>query len=518
MANLSHRIRRLRCLVTANSQTEAFAIRQNLRDRWQDTLMPAFEGVFDEIASGDRVIRIPKIELHLKVSSEQQLLEDLPRLIQQQIEEQFQSLQPIDGEIIPATQSRATEQQITVKQNQFATLLHYLRTGSLPWHAAPGSVSEVATDFKELCRTERSQLIDYLSNQLETAPFYFRLLQLLSETESIALVNTLINAISDRLSPIARAAITDFIRFVFDPDRSHLTRYTQLHTLAAILPEYLGRSKQNLKPDFSSSAFSGIIDKGLSQTELDYKTFIPSMPANSNVLSQQSTLDRASPEIIDPDTLRSPLNPNTIHLFRDTENIDNLSNRRPDLSDRALISAPEIDSTGDKFPLFVNYAGLVLIHPFISSFFAATGVKETGSKAIAASQLVRAATLLHFLATGESELYEYELGFIKVLLGLEPEMPLLVEAGLAQEGDRKEAKTLLQSVINYWSALKNTSVDGLRSSFLQRSGLLRKSENGWSLQVEHQSFDMLLEHLPWSINIIKLSWMQYPLYTEWQTF
>jgi hypothetical protein len=87
-----------------------------------------------------------------------------------------------------------------------------------------------------------------------------------------------------------------------------------------------------------------------------------------------------------------------------------------------------------------------------------------------------------------------------------------------QEGDREEAETVLQSTINYWSVLKNTSIDGLRSSFVQRSGLLRRTENGWELQVEHQSFDMLLEHLPWSISIIKLSWMKQPLYTEWQTF
>jgi hypothetical protein len=189
-----------------------------------------------------------------------------------------------------------------------------------------------------------------------------------------------------------------------------------------------------------------------------------------------------------------------------------------ELLERKLSPTVEIASTGDEFPLFVNHAGLVLLHPFISPFFEATGVKETNSKTIPDSGIARAAALLHFLATGQEELYEYELGLIKILLGLEPETPLLVGQGLLQQGDREEAEAVLQSTINYWSVLRNTSIDGLRSSFLQRSGLLRKTENGWSLQVEHQSFDMLLEHLPWSISIIKLSWMKYPLYTEWQTF
>lgn len=190
----------------------------------------------------------------------------------------------------------------------------------------------------------------------------------------------------------------------------------------------------------------------------------------------------------------------------------------PDLSDYAVTTAVEIASPDGEFPLLVNYAGLVLLHPFISPFFEATGVKAANSKAIADAHIPRAAALLHFLATGQEELYEYELGFIKILLGLEPDTPILVGEGLIEESDRQEAEALLQSAINYWTVLKGTSVNGFRTSFLQRSGLLRNTENAWILQVEHQAFDLLLEHLPWSISVIKLSWMKYPLYTEWQSF
>ncbi|MGB8699159.1 MAG: contractile injection system tape measure protein, partial [Thermosynechococcaceae cyanobacterium] len=67
----------------------------------------------------------------------------------------------------------------------------------------------------------------------------------------------------------------------------------------------------------------------------------------------------------------------------------------------------------------------------------------------------------------------------------------------------------------YWSALKSTSVAGLRTSFLQRPGLLRQTEEGWHLQVEPQTFDVLLNDLPWSIGIVKFAWMPHPIYTEW---
>jgi hypothetical protein len=104
---------------------------------------------------------------------------------------------------------------------------------------------------------------------------------------------------------------------------------------------------------------------------------------------------------------------------------------------------------------------------------------------------------------------------IKVLLGSHPESPLPVCRGLVTQKDREEAEALLQSALTHWSALKNTSIGGLRTAYLQRQALLYEAEHGWKLHVERQPFDMLLETLPWSISIVKLPWMQTAIYTEW---
>jgi hypothetical protein len=434
MPNLPHRIRRLSYLVTTSNQTAAFSMRKSLHDRWQDTLMPAFESAFDEIANDDRVIHIPKLELHLKVTAEQDLLTILPELIRQQLTEQLSS---IDWDLIP-TNSGMNWQTATAKQNQFATLLHYLQTGSLPWQSMQISPSEIAIKLQETCRDERSQLVSYLSNQVTTVAVYFRLFQLLSDSEIVAFVNTLSECLS---------------------------RSTESHG---------SPSAPAIEPDFS---------RIVNSVGIDLDAIIPLIPAAA------------------------------VRLFKPRSSLDRSLNS---IRTRSA-STPVLEGAGDEFPIGVNYAGLILIHPFISTFFKATGITDTNNS-IDPTQLPRAATLLHFLATGRAELYEYELGLIKILLGLAPETPLLAGAELIREQDRSEAEVVLQSILNYWTVLKNTSVGGLRSSFLQRSGLLRKTEQGWSLQVEHQSFDMLLEHLPWSISILKLAWMKYPLYTEWQTF
>jgi hypothetical protein len=163
----------------------------------------------------------------------------------------------------------------------------------------------------------------------------------------------------------------------------------------------------------------------------------------------------------------------------------------------------------------VMNAGLVLLHPFFPALFERTGVVRQGE--LVSTQLERAAALLHYVATGSSEVFEFELGLIKVLLGLAPGSALPVADGELRIVDREEADGLLQSVIEHWSVLGETTPDGLRSSFLQRVGLLGRMDYGWRLRVEGASFDLLLAQLPWAFSFIKLPWLSEPVHVEWQT-
>ena len=131
--------------------------------------------------------------------------------------------------------------------------------------------------------------------------------------------------------------------------------------------------------------------------------------------------------------------------------------------------------------------------------------------------LPRAAAMLHWLASEREEIYEFELTTIKVLLGLMPDHVLLAGAGLLSEADRIEADALLAAAISHWGALGKTGVAALRMSFLQRRGLLRNMGSGWQLQVEPESFDLLLGKLPWGISIVRLPWMTRPIFTDWPT-
>jgi hypothetical protein len=170
-----------------------------------------------------------------------------------------------------------------------------------------------------------------------------------------------------------------------------------------------------------------------------------------------------------------------------------------------------VTATDIKEGIYIENAGLILLHPLLPRFFTALGIAEE-------DQLIkpeRAICLLHFLTTGLLIAPEYELTLAKLLCNIPLEMPVESDVNLT-ESEIEEAEALLNAVIRHWDALRNTSIDGLRGEFLFRFGKLSMREDGdWLLQVENKTVDILLNQLPWGISMIKLPWMPKMLWVEW---
>ncbi len=172
----------------------------------------------------------------------------------------------------------------------------------------------------------------------------------------------------------------------------------------------------------------------------------------------------------------------------------------------------------------VPAAGLVLLHPYLPRLLDATGLHPAVRRGpIAEPQLPAAAGLLHWLASGSDTAaahefaHEFELPFIKLLLGRDPDTPLPHAPPPPDGALRDEGAALLDAVLAHWQALRGTSVAGLRTSFLQRRGHLERRDDAWRLRVEAESFDILLGLLPWGLGLVRLPWMAQPLLTEWAT-
>lgn len=161
--------------------------------------------------------------------------------------------------------------------------------------------------------------------------------------------------------------------------------------------------------------------------------------------------------------------------------------------------------------IYIENAGLVLLHPFLPRFF--TGLGIAGEDKLL--QPGRALCLLHFLVTGQIIAPEHELILPKILCNVPLETPVESDVAITL-AEQEEAAALLAAVIRHWDALRNTSADGLRGTFLLRPGKVSLRGVDWQLMVESRGFDVLLDQLPWAISTIKLPWMERILWVEWK--
>jgi len=177
-------------------------------------------------------------------------------------------------------------------------------------------------------------------------------------------------------------------------------------------------------------------------------------------------------------------------------------------------TAEEIQSPHPPDEVYIQNAGMVLAWPFFSVLF--NRVKFTDESGfISETHAFRAVCLLQYMATGLEQYYESELSLNKIICGIEISETVPQSIMLTEE-EKAMADSLLENLINQWPILSNTSNAGLRNSFLVRQGKLLTMENAYSLVVEQKGYDMLLDHLHWSVGTIKLSWMKKTLFVKWQ--
>ena len=165
----------------------------------------------------------------------------------------------------------------------------------------------------------------------------------------------------------------------------------------------------------------------------------------------------------------------------------------------------------DKY--YVRHAGIVLLVPFIQSFFNELGLLN-GPLLKNEECRHRAIHLLSFLSTGMDNQPEYSLILEKILCSTPVGEPIPLNMKL-EENETGAALLLLESVIQHWKAIKNTTVGGLRETFLKRDGIVSRHEQGWLVQIERKSWDVLLDKMPWGFSTLNLPWNDYLIYTEW---
>ena len=147
---------------------------------------------------------------------------------------------------------------------------------------------------------------------------------------------------------------------------------------------------------------------------------------------------------------------------------------------------------------YIENAGLVIVWPFLSRFFAALGLLDKGAFVNEATRQ-KAVHLLQYLVQPDEKAYEHLLPLNKLLCGMDVSLPLALEQEITEK-EKQEAEALLEAVLSNWGILKSSSVEGLREAFLLRNGKLIKQQEGqYLLQVEQKSYDMIMTKIAWGL-------------------
>jgi hypothetical protein len=204
----------------------------------------------------------------------------------------------------------------------------------------------------------------------------------------------------------------------------------------------------------------------------------------------------------------SPPSPNAVGILRALQPRPPI--RRPEPSSRSIPPPP----ISRDISIHVENAGLALLAPYFGSLFGRLELLEEGTFRGVAEQAA-AIELTQYLAFGEAGRREHDLVLDKVLCGVEPSEPLVAARGL-DDRSRGVCDSLLRSILQTWTPLKNSSIATLREAFLQRKGRLERGEDLWTLKVAAKPYDVLLDSLPWSYKLTKSRWMKTALRVEWR--
>lgn len=448
----------------------------------QQGLPVKMETLFDELAPGEQIIRIEKLSLDLKTIPSENFEKEFEEKFLAQLKTEITKLK---------TNTNENELIQTIKpESLFNSLIYFLQHGYLAWY---NTVKQIKFWEEEMVQhfsvQEWKRFLEWFrKNYIVQPQIHDRLILQFSD-------NFLMDLIAGTelcTRSVSNDVYTD-LNYLLNIFPQKVKTQSRLILWKAVLFVLMKNEKNEIAELFALKDVLKTIDNNghlffLKETELlkDIKTSpVQKVYLKIIALLKESKTPDEKPESFD------------------------LLNEQALTAEEKSQKRPAITEDG----LYVENCGIILLHPFLEIFLEELKL-ISGKQFINEHAQKRSVLLLHYLATGSAETEEFNLVLQKIICGLhlEESLPPFIELN---EKEITESENLLSSVMNYWAPLKNTSPAGLRNSFLQRGGKLSLTENGWLLNVEQKTIDILLGKLPWGFSTIRLPWMKDLLSVEW---
>ena len=535
----------------------AFVLQERLSAYCRNTLPGVLESVFDGVADADTVIRLDTLDIDvgtiLPARFEEQLTQRIRQRAEQELNRLLNTREPGDTRVERHSRTDRLEQQ-------FWFFLHH---GYLPAWADTEAIAQFSDWLTgPSAGSFRSELRSVLpgnssiARRLVSHSSDVTLMSLVSPTASAEVsgkLRHLFQAIHQQIRPLSPSIIREqywLSRFravsTGGSAESYLTDfYESLYRLNVAMD---GQKKAAI---FFITSLQGIESGTVTMHPPDRKAYIKTLQQLINQAKKYNAKTEkktgwATVTPTDPDA-GQPAQPNAANESRSNElSIDNEANTTEVAANQRTQSSPptgpvpnppmytdsleSLEANGRKSTqpsakqqrlesplpdaeIYVSMAGIVLLHPFLTTLFAEMGLIHN-KLWVSPEASEKGVQVLAWLATGTEFCPEYTLPLLKLLCGLPLETVVSPDNCLT-DTEKLLTTEVLEAVLTHWEVLKNTSIAGLQEAFLQREGKLTAVDGGWRLAVERKTIDILLDKLPWGVSMIKLPWMPDLLFVDW---
>ncbi|NTV83230.1 MAG: hypothetical protein HGA23_02885 [Bacteroidales bacterium] len=473
-----HKIRKASLNFEFNGIVKGFELKEEVAAWSRSVLGPAIDSVLSAYDGLEDVISIDELKLDIDLDNTSDWQKDLSGRIIHQLREKIQSEIALKKEGIVIKSKSASFYEV---------LAYFLKFGILPWNADLKSINDFKAELKQLFeKLSISEIKKLLAEHQDTRSIK-RLTHLLDQDVFEIFITTITKENSETIS------------FIFKDINAIIRYFTSDHPLQQL---FLRDLKEKLIKHAAEAPPEQLIAISVEEWMEEIMEDHPAYPKNIDISAiTNHEIKRVIQQFQNEILLKSAKQKTRI---KELQEIARLAEEKPNnmVKDELEIELKE--------GVFISNAGAVIIAPFLSMMFSRTGI--TADNRIIDE--TAALALVNYCITGLKEASEIDLLLPKILCGIAPEAYIDM-IFLTNENAIKEADEMLNSVIEHWTILKGTSIDGLREAFLQRNGKLVFSGDEWLLFVEQKPYDMLLEQLPWNIGMIRLPWMKNKLTTVW---
>jgi hypothetical protein len=507
-------IRKQKIKIKTSDQHQVLELRKLINDKLQYQLLPVYESLLGKI-SGD--LYIDKLILNLGKCSQTELNEKLPLLMKDELSRLLKDKNQIDHSSVIKEGTESKDGNNSVKEtDDKSALIYFFEKGIYPWWYSQKNKSpaEIIAAFsnpalESLLIKIVGKLNTVFDNKSEIIKT--RVLQQFKDLSAELLIQSFISLQND--NRVRQNCIL-------------LSGYESTDSLT----KYFNMSKREYHQVFIHYLFDHLLGKNL----FDVKEFLLKLnnfegKRTGNVIAKNeiekiktlpTTLKKTIERILNEkaEESKSKISQEELNKSKKEFHIHDdspaIKKEAESYLQRKENSKAQVSDLCKEEGIYIANAGLILLHPFLRELFNELNLLNDNAGFKSLDSVYKAIACLNFLHTGKEEFDEHHLAFNKIVCGLQPEdnIPASIEL-LNREQD--ECNKLLETIINYWEALKGASAEAVRENFFSRNAKLSFNNENYLLQVERNATDILLDRLPWGLGIVKLPWLNYLIYVEW---